>query len=154
MKQVVLFFIFLFPFTLQAQKDILSPEKNDNVIVVSTDTLYKNALEKTSSALISQGFTIGEKDKTKGTLATNPYSFDKGKLVIHVEVVSNEIKIYGMFEPNLAIISGANNPRQLIKKIHYEETEGSPNRKAWNIMDAFANQLAQILGASVTYLKW
>jgi hypothetical protein len=154
MKRTLLFLIFLLPLTLWAQKGILSPEKNDNVIVVSTDTLNKTALEKASFTLINQGFTIREKDKVKGTLTTDPYSYDKGMLVINIEVSSNEIKIYGMFEPNLAIISGANNPRQLTRKIHYEEAEGSSVRRAWNIMDAFANQLAQSLQASVTYLKW
>jgi hypothetical protein len=154
MKRTLLFLIFLLPLTLWAQKGILSPEKNDNVIVVSTDTLNKTALEKASSTLINQGFTIREKDKVKGSLITDPYSYDKGMLVINIEVSSNEIKIYGMFEPNLAIISGANNPRQLTRKIHYEEAEGSSVRRAWNIMDAFANQLAQSLQASVTYLKW
>lgn len=154
MKYVLVYMYFLLPFTLCAQKDILSPDKNDNVIVVSTDTLNKNALEKASSTLINQGFTIHKKNKAQGTLTTNPYFYDKGKLILNVEVSLNEIKIYGMFEPNLAIISGADNPKQITRKIHYEEAEETSVRKAWNIMSAFANQLAQSLQASVTYLKW
>ena len=121
---------------------------------VSTDTLNKNALEKASSTLINQGFTIQEKNKIKGTLTTKPYIYDKGKLVINIKISLNEIRIYGMFEPNLAIISGADKPKQLTRKIHYEETEGSSVREAWNIMNAFANQLAEVVQGSVSYLKW
>lgn len=154
MKHAFLYLIFIFPLTLFAQKNILHPDRNDNVIVVSTDTLNKNALEKASSTLINQGFTIQEKNKIKGTLTTKPYIYDKGKLVINIKISLNEIRIYGMFEPNLAIISGADKPKQLTRKIHYEETEGSSVREAWNIMNAFANQLAEVVQGSVSYLKW
>jgi hypothetical protein len=154
MKGIALIFFIFLSLENQAQKGIFGPQRNDNVIVVTTDTLYKNVIQKAASVLISQGFTIDDKNTGNDTLSTNPYSYDNGKLIIHLRIISNEIRIYGMFEPNLAIISGANKPRQITRKIYYLEAEENQVRKAWNIMDAFANQLAQVLQASVTYLKW
>jgi len=150
MKYALLMMVCLFPFTLCAQEEFLRPDHGDNIIIVSTDTLNKSAFEKASSTLISQGFTIKKKNNVKKILITDPFSYDTGKLTLNIEVSLNEIKIYGMFEPNLAIISGAGTPKQLARKIYYEEAEDSSVRKAWNIMDAFANQLAETLQAYVT----
>jgi|GEM_PF-2499228 len=154
MKNILLIFLFLLPFTLMAQKDALGPHKNDNVIVVTTDTVDKTALEKAISALIDQGFTIKEKNIEKGTIITNPYDYKKGNLIINVQVASNEIKIYGEYGTNLAVVSGANKPKQITMKVNYEGVKGGSAKEAWSVMDAFANQLAQILKASVSYLKW
>jgi hypothetical protein len=154
MKNLLLLFLLVFPFALIAQEDAFGPQKNDNVIVVTTDTVDKSALDKTAKLLNNQGFNIKEIDSQKGTLSTNAFDYKKGKLNLHVQVNLNEIKIYGEFEPNLAITSSADKPKQLTLKINYEGVKGSPGKEAWNVMDAFANSLAQELQASVSYLKW
>ncbi len=154
MKKAVWILIFLLPFMLHAQKSILNPQKNDNVIVVTTDTIDKRAFVKAVSVLINQGFTIREKNTEKGTLVTDLYDYEKGKIIIYMETALNEIKIHGVYEPNLGVISGAGKSGQFTLKVHYGENTGNSGREAWNIMDAFANQLAQVLNASVTYLKW
>lgn len=154
MKNILLLFFLVFPLALIAQEDAFGPQKNDNVIVVTTDTVDKNAFNKVIKLLNDQGFAIDEKDQLKGTLSTATYDYKYGKLILHVQINLNEIKLYGEYEPNLAIVSGADKPKQLTKKISFEGIKGSPGKEAWNVMDAFANSLSQELQASVSYLKW
>lgn len=127
--------------------------KKDDLIVVTTDTVDSQALNKVIKNLIEMGFTIKEKDGTAGTVTTNPYDYKKGKLVLNVLVILNEIKIYGDYEPNLALISGEDKPETFKDRIHYEGNKGTAVKEAWNIMDAFANQLVQLMKGTISYAK-
>jgi len=154
MKNILLLILFIFPFTVVAQEDAFGPQENDNVIIVTTDTVDQSALNKTEKALKEQGFTIKVKDLKKGTLSTDPYDFKMGKLTLNVIVALNEIKIIGDYESNLALSSGAGSPKPLKNKISYEGIKGSSSKEAWIIMDTFANQLVIDLQGSVSYAKW
>ena len=154
MKNTLLIFLFLLPFTGWSQEDAFGPKKNDNLIIITTDTIDREALNKAVKNLTDMGFTIKEKSGAKGTIKTDPYDFKKGKLTLNILIESNELKIYGEFEQNLAFVSGADNPKPFKDKINYEGNKGSAMKEAWNIMDAYSNQLTQVLKGSVSYAKW
>jgi hypothetical protein len=153
MKNTIIAFILLFPYIMMAQEDAFGPQKKDNLIIVTTDTVDSKALNKAMKSLIDMGFTIKTKDADNGMATTNPYDYKKGKLVLNVLVTLNEIKIYGDYEPNLALVSGANKPDTLKDRINFEGNKGSAVKEAWNIMDAFANQLTQVLKGTLSYAK-
>ena len=154
MKNTLLALLFLLPLALAAQEDAFGPQKKDNLIIITTDTIDRQALEKAAKNLIDMGFTIKEKDAGKGTLTTNQYDYKKGKLVLNLQIDSNELKIYGEYEPNLALLSGDEKPKPLRDKINCDGNKGSSVREAWNIMDAYSNQLTQVLQGTVSYAKW
>ena len=154
MKNILLLILFIFPITLFAQEDAFGPQENDNMVIVTTDTVDQSALNKAEKTLKEQGFTIKEKDLKKGTLSTNAYDFKMGKLTLNVIVALNEIKITGEYESNLAMSSGAGNPKPFKKKISYEGIKGSISKEAWINMDTFANQLVIDLQGSISYAKW
>jgi hypothetical protein len=153
MKNTLLAILFLFPFISMGQEDAFGPSKKDNMIIVTTDTVDRQALNKAAKSLTEMGFTIKTKDAVNGTATTNPYDYKKGKLVLNVLVALNEIKIYGDYEPNLALLSGDEKPKPLKNDIAFEGNKGSAVKDAWNIMDAFANQLTQVLKGTVSYAK-
>jgi hypothetical protein len=154
MKTTLYILLFLFPFTLMAQEDAFGPQKKDNLIIITTDTIDTHALEKAVKSLTDMGFSIKEKDAGKGTVTTNQYDYKKGKMVLKILIDSNELKITGEYEPNMALVSGADNPKALREKINCDGNKGSAVREAWNIMDAYSNQLTQVLQGSVSYAKW
>lgn len=154
MKNALLVILLSFPFALLAQEDAFGPQKKDNLIIITTDTIDRKALEKAAKNLIEMGFTIKEMDNGKGTLTTNMYDYKKGKMVLHIMIDSNELKITGEFEPNLALVSGEDKPKTFKDRINCDGNKGSAVREAWNIMDAFSNQMTQVLQGSVSYAKW
>lgn len=153
MKTTLLAILFLIPFFSEAQEDAFGPQKKDDLIVVTTDTVDSQALNKIMKTLIEVGFTIKSKDTDAGMVTTNTYDFKKGKLTLNVLVALNEIKIYGDYEPNLAFVSGANKPDALRDRINFEGNKGSAVKEAWNIMDSFANQLIHVLQGTLSYAK-
>lgn len=154
MKKTLLAFLLLFPFISMAQEKTIWPQKKDNLIIITTDTIDSQALDKSVKSLVNMGFTIREQNVEKGTVRTNAYDYKKGKLTLNILIDSNEIKIFGDFEPNLSLLSGDKNPKPFKDRIAFEGNLGSAVRDAWNIMDAYANQLTQIFPGSVSYAKW
>ncbi len=153
MKNTLLAFLLFFPFFSMGQEDAFGPSKKDNLIVVTTDTVDERALDKAVKNLIEMGFTIKQQDPGAGTVITNPYEYKKGRLVLNLLIALNEIKIYGDYESNLSLLSGDNQPKPLKNPIAYEGNKGTAVKDAWNIMDAFASQLSQVLQGSVSYAK-
>jgi len=154
MKNALLVLILILPCIVMAQVTASGPQKKDNLIIVSTDTVNQQALNKAAKNLIDMGFTIKEKNPKQGTITTDPYDYKKGKLTLNILISLNELRIWGEFEPNLALISGADKPHSLKDRINHEGNKGSAVQDAWNIMDAYANQMSQILGGSIRYVKW
>jgi hypothetical protein len=154
MKNAILLLFFLLPFTITAQEDAFGPQKKDNLIIITTDTLDNHVMDKAVKSLTDMGFTIREKDAVKRTVTTNQYDYKKGKMVLNILIDSNQIKIYGEYESNLAVVSGADKPKALRERINFEGNAGSAVKEAWNTMDAFASQLTQVLQGSVSYTKW
>jgi hypothetical protein len=153
MKNLLLVLLFL-PMIAMSQEDAFGPQKKDNLIIITTDTIDRQALNKAVKTLIDNGFTIKETKIEKGTIITDPYDYKKGKLTLNILIALNEIKIWGDYEPNLALISGADKPKTLKDQINFEGTKDSAVKEAWNIMDSYANQLTQVLKGSVSYAKW
>jgi hypothetical protein len=153
MKKILLGFLLLVPFLSMAQEDAFGPQKKDDLIIVTTDTVDSQALSKIIKSLTGMGFTIKTKDADAGIVTTNPYDYKKGKMILNVISSLNEIKIYGDYEPNLALVSGANKPGALKDKISFEGAKDSAVKEAWNIMDAFANELTHVLSGTVSYAK-
>ena len=153
MKNVILVLVLLLPLQIFAQEDAFGPQKKDNLIIITTDTVDRQALNKAVKSLIDMGFTIKEKSAEKGTINTDPYDYKKGKLTLSILITLNEIKVSGDFEPNLALVSGADKPRSLKDQINFEGGKGSAVKEAWNIMDAYANQITQVLKGSLSYAK-
>lgn len=154
MKNALLILILILPCIVMAQVAASGPQRKDNLIIVSTDTVNRQALNKAARNLIDMGFTIKEKNAQKGTIITDTYDYKKGKLTLNILISLNELRIWGDFEPNLALISGADKPNSLKDRINYEGKKESAVEDAWNIMDAYANQMSQILGGSIRYIKW
>ena len=154
MKNTLLALLFLFTLTLIAQEDAFGPQKKDNLIIVTTDTVDTNALNKTAKSLKDMGFSIKNKNVESGTIVTSDYDYKKGRMALNVIVTLNEIKIWGEFEPNLALISGGNNAKPLRERISFAGVKGNAEREAWNVMDAYANQISQSLKGSISYAKW
>jgi hypothetical protein len=154
MKNALLVLLLLFPFALIAQEDAFGPQKKDNLIIITTDTIDRKALDKAAKNLIDMGFTIKEKNADKRTLTTNMYDYKKGKMVLHIMIDSNELKISGEYEPNIALVSGEDKPKPFKDRINCEGNKGSAVREAWNIMDAYSNQMTHVLQGSVSYAKW
>ena len=123
MKNSILFFLFLLPLTMIAQEDAFGPQKKDNLIIVTTDTVDAGALNKAAKCLIDMGFTIKNKNVGAGTILTNDYDYKKGKLSLNILTALNELKIWGEFEPNLALISGSEKPQSFEREnfIHWSE---------------------------------
>lgn len=154
MKNSILFLLLLLPLTMMAQEDAFGPQKKDNMIIVTTDTVDANALNKAAKCLIDMGFAIKNKNVAAGTILTNDYDYKKGRLALNILIATNEIKIWGEFEPNLAVISGSNTPKPLRERISFVGVKGNADKDAWNVMDAYANQISEILKASISYAKW
>lgn len=154
MKNTILILLFLLPITLMAQEDAFGPQKNDNLIIVTTDTVDRSALNKAAKSLTDMGFTIKEKSIETGSITTDTYDFKRGKLTLRVLFTLNEIKISGDFETNLSLISGGNKPNPIKGKIAFEGIKGSAVKEAWNIMDAYANDLTTALKGVVSYSKF
>ena len=153
MNNILLAFLLLIPFLSMGQEDAFGPQRKDDLIVVTTDTVDSQALSKIMKSLIEMGFTIKTKDADTGMVTTNSYDYKKGKMVLNVISALNEIKIYGDYEANLALVSGANKPDALKDRINFEGNKGSAVKEAWNIMDAFANQLTHVMPGTVSYAK-
>lgn len=154
MKNIFLILLFLLPFIAKSQEDAFGPQRNDNLIIITTDTVDTKAMNKAVKNLIDMGFTIKEKNAEKGTITTDSYDYKKGRLILNILISLNEIKISGDYEANLALISGENKPQSFKNKINFEGAKDTAVKEAWNIMDAYANQLTQILKGSVSYAKW
>lgn len=154
MKNIFFALLLLTPFFTMAQEDAFGPQKKDNLIIITTDTVDQQALNKAIESLIEMGFSIKGKDAGKGTVTTNQYDYKKGKMVLSITVLLNEIKITGEFEPNLSLLSGDEKPKPLKDRIRFEGNKGTAIKDAWNIMDAYANQLTQVLQGSVSYARW
>ena len=144
----------MLPFLAMSQEDAFGPQKKDNMIIVTTDTIDNQALNKAAKNLIDMGFTIKEKNVKAGTITTDSYDYKRGKLTLNILINSNEIKIWGEYQPNLAFISGENKPRTLKERISFIGVKGSADKEAWNVMDAYAGQISQILKGPITYTKW
>ena len=153
MKNIFLAFILFVPFFAMGQEDAFGPQKKDNLIIVTTDTVDQKALDKAVKNLIEMGFTIKKQDPGEGSVITDTYEYKKGRLVLNLLIDLNEVKIYGDYEPNLALLSGDNQPKPLKNSIAFEGNKGTAVKDAWNIMDAFASQLSQVLQGSVSYAK-
>jgi hypothetical protein len=154
MKNSILFILLLMPMTMFAQEDAFGPQKKDNLIIVTTDTVDAGALNKAVKCLIDNGYTIKSKDVGAGTIITNVYDYRKGKLSLNIIIALNELKIWGEFEPNLALISGSEKSKTLRERISFLGAKGNADKEAWNTMDAYANQISQTLKGSVSYAKW
>ena len=154
MKNTILFILSLMPLTIFAQEDAFGPQKKDNLIIVTTDTIDAGAFNQAAKCLIDMGFTIKSKNVGAGKITTNDYDYKKGKLSLNILIALNELKVWGEFEPNLALISGSDKPKTLRERISFAGAKGNADKEAWNTMDAYANQIMQILKGSVSYAKW